>query len=224
MNQPDGQSFFQRAFFLAIGLFIMAFGTALSVQALLGTSPITSVPLVLHLWRPAWSVGAITIAMNVFFLLATAVLRRHVSARQIIQIALLGYYGFCIDLNICLLKDVSRLSYPVRLSLTFPGAALAGFGVWAQVHSRFPMLPGDGLVKTISEVFRFDFAKTKIVFDCILVVTAVLLSKGTMGVINGVREGTLIAAIFVGVSVKVYEHVWHWKSVGIFVGKADPSR
>ena len=212
MNLSCGQSFCRRAVFLAVGLFIMAFGTALSVQALLGTSPITSIPLVLHLWRSTWSVGAITIVMNVFFLLATAILRMRASAKQVVQLALLCCYGLCIDLNISLLKGVSGLSYPVRLFLTIPGAALAGFGVWAQVRSRFPMLPGDGLVKTISEVFRFDFAKTKIVFDCVLVVTAALLSQGTMGAINGVREGTLIAAVFVGVFIKAYERVWHWKS------------
>lgn len=201
-------SFLRRALFLAAGLFIMAFGTALSVRALLGTSPITSIPLVLHLWRSEWSVGAITVAMNTVFLVATAVLRKRASPRQLVQLALIFYYGPCIDLNVHLLEAVAGLSYPVRLLLTLPGAALAGFGVWAQVRSRFPMLPGDGLVKTISEVFHFDFPKTKIVFDCLLVVTAVLFSLATMKTIDGVREGTLIAAIFVGLFIRVYDRIW----------------
>ena len=199
--------FVGRVVLLFGGLFVMAFGTALSIQTSLGTSPITSIPLVLHLWRTRWSVGTITVGMNVVFLLLTAVLRKRASARQFVQLAFLAYYGACIDWNVGVLGGVPRLSYPVRLFLTLPGAALAGFGVWAQIRPRLPMLPGDGLVKAISEVFRFDFSRTKIVFDCLLVALAVLFSWVTMGTVNGVREGTLVAAVAVGLFIKLYERL-----------------
>ena len=63
------QHFKARIIMFICGIAAMTFGIALSCKANLGTSPISSVPWVLSLCTP-FSVGFLTIAMNLCFLLA----------------------------------------------------------------------------------------------------------------------------------------------------------
>ena len=64
------------------------------------------------------------------------------------------------------------------------------------------MLPGDGIVQTITAVFHTNFGKTKVVFDSSLIGTSALLSFLLMGGLYGVREGSILAALIVGVIIR----------------------
>ena len=76
---------FRRWLFLAAGLVIMALGVACSIQADLGTSPVSSLPYVLSLLTPL-SVGTATIAMHVvLILLQILLLRRNFAPIQLMQ-------------------------------------------------------------------------------------------------------------------------------------------
>ena len=60
---------------LCAGLAVMAFGVAFSVKAVLGTSPISSVPCVVSMFTP-FTVGTATIVMHcVFIALQILILR-----------------------------------------------------------------------------------------------------------------------------------------------------
>lgn len=65
------QHFKARIIMFICGIAAMTFGIALSCKANLGTSPISSVPWVLSLCTP-FSVGFLTIAMNLLFCCRTA--------------------------------------------------------------------------------------------------------------------------------------------------------
>lgn len=83
---------FARCLLLAFSLFVMALGIAFSTKADLGVSPISCVPYVISICPGAtWSMGAITFAMHVCFVLAQiALLRRNFRVAQLAQLGVEG--------------------------------------------------------------------------------------------------------------------------------------
>lgn len=70
------------------------------------------------------------------------------------------------------------------------------------VNSDFLPLPSEGVMLTFSKRTSIPFHICKIGFDCSVVVIAGLISLISEGRLIGVREGTIIAAVFVGIIIK----------------------
>lgn len=60
------------------------------------------------------------------------------------------------------------------------------------------MLPGESFVRAVVDTWHRDFGTTKVMFDVTMAVVAIALSLLFAGKVEGVREGTLIAAFLVG--------------------------
>lgn len=86
--------------------------------------------------------------------------------------------------------------------LVIAGIVLVGTGVACAVASGAVPLAGEGVVVAVCRVLHVSFPRTKIIFDASLVASALLLSFAVAGKIEGVREGTLAAALCVGLTVK----------------------
>ncbi|MDO5846620.1 MAG: DUF6198 family protein, partial [Methanocorpusculum sp.] len=67
----------------------------------------------------------------------------------------------------------------------------------------FVMMPGDALIKAISDTWKKDFGKVKVCFDVSLVLIAAVVSLIFLHGIFGIREGSLVAALTVGLLVKL---------------------
>ena len=65
-----------RMLMLLTGIFVIAFGVALSIRSNLGTTPISSVPYVYNIVFPAVTVGTFTILLNLLFVVLQIVLLR----------------------------------------------------------------------------------------------------------------------------------------------------
>ena len=80
-----------------VGIFTMTLGIALSCTADLGTSPISSVPWVMSMFTP-WSIGEITIVLNLLFIIAQPILLRQIYWRELLgELITLISLGYCID-------------------------------------------------------------------------------------------------------------------------------
>ena len=66
------------------------------------------------------------------------------------------------------------------------------------------MLPGEALVRAISQRWKIPFHRVKVVFDSTITILAALLALQVFGRLNGVKEGTVVAALVVGQLVKMY--------------------
>ncbi len=64
------------------------------------------------------------------------------------------------------------------------------------------MLPGDGFVLALSTVTHMEFGKVKVVNDVTMMVIGTIMSFVLMGGLFGVREGTVLAAVLVGIIIK----------------------
>ena len=71
------------------------------------------------------------------------------------------------------------------------------------INTDKAVLTGESFVRAIVLTWRTNFGTTKICFDVSMAVIAAVLSFVFTGHLNGVREGTIIAALLVGFVARV---------------------
>lgn len=195
--------YIQRYALLLLGLAIMAFGVAFSIKASLGTSPISSVPYVVSLFAPL-SVGTATIVMHcVFIVLQICILRKKYQPIQLMQLPVALFFGYLTDLGVWAVENITYNSYWEQWLLCIVGIFLVAVGVSLEVKAGVVVLAGEGVVLAICQVCpKIKFGYMKVGFDVTLVVVACVLSLAFTQSLQGVREGTVAAAIFVGLTAK----------------------
>lgn len=198
------KEFVKRYFVLVVGLVVMAFGVALSINAELGTSPVSSIPYVTSLISEL-TVGTTTIIVNtVIVLLQIAVLRRRFRLVRLLQIPVCILFGLLIDLASYCIADVLPQGYLMQWLLCAAGIVLVAIGVSCEVAADVLTLAGEGLVQALCIVCTIKFGYMKVIVDVSFVVIAVVLSFAFLHELQGVREGTVAAAIFVGLLSKLF--------------------
>ncbi len=192
-----------RFVFLCLGLTIMAFGVAFSIKADLGISPISTVPYVTSLVS-GLSVGTTTIIMNfLFVLIQIAILRRQYDWFQLLQFPAAIVFGTMIDVAEYLLQGIQVSNYLEEWLFCIIGIVLIALGISVEVMANLVTTAGEGIVLAICKVAPVKFGNMKMGFDITLVCISVVLSLVFLGGVEGVREGTLAAMIFVGQITKV---------------------
>lgn len=192
----------KRIVFLCFGLIIMAFGVAFSIKGALGTSPISSVPYVTAKIS-GLSVGTTTIIMNfVFVLIQIAILRKQYNWIQLLQFPAAILFGTMIDAAGYVLQAISFSNYFQQWLLCIVGIFLVALGISLEVTANLLTTAGEGIVLAICKVAPVKFSNMKIAFDVTLVCISSILSFAFLGHLDGVREGTVAAAIFVGIITK----------------------
>lgn len=193
----------KRYLLLLIGLAIMAFGVAFSIKASLGTSPISSVPYVVSLFTPL-TVGTATITMHcVFILLQILILRKDYHPIQLMQLPVAFFFGYLTDFGVWAVQGISCNTYWQQWIVCIVGILLVAVGVSFEVKAGVVVLAGEGVVLAICKVLpKVKFGYMKVGFDVTLVVIACILSIVFTGRLQGVREGTVAAALLVGLIAK----------------------
>lgn len=203
----------KRYLLLLVGLSIMAFGVAFSIKASLGTSPISSVPYVVSLFTPL-TVGTATIAMHcVFILLQILILRRNYHPIQLMQLPVAFFFGYLTDFGVWAVQGITCNTYWQQWIVCMIGILLVGLGVSLEVKAGVVVLAGEGVVLAICKVLpKVKFGYMKVGFDVTLVVIACVLSIVFTGRLQGVREGTVAAALLVGLIAKrIGKALARWK-------------
>lgn len=188
---------FKRYLVFLIGLFINALGVSFITKAALGTSPISSIPYTLSLgFFP--TLGQFTIVFSLLpIVLQLLILRRRFQKIQLLQIPVSILFGYFIDLTMVMLFFVEPQQYLSKMLSLLTGCIILGFGVYTEVLANVVMLPGEAFVKSVCTAFHTDFGITKVCFDAGMTICAGLISLLLFFTVNGVREGTVIAALIV---------------------------
>ncbi len=206
----------KRYLLLLAGLSIMAFGVAFSIKASLGTSPISSVPYVVSLFAPL-TVGTATIVMHcVFILLQILILRRNYHPIQLMQLPVAIFFGYLTDFGVWAVRGIHCSTYWQQWIVCLIGILLVAAGVSLEVKAGVVVLAGEGVVLAICKVLpKIKFGYMKVGFDVTLVVIACILSFTFTGHLQGVREGTVAAALLVGLIAKqIGKLLMGWKLEG----------
>ncbi len=182
-----------------VGLFVNSIGVALITKADLGTSPISSIPYTLSL-SFAPTIGQFTIIFSLLLIVIQICLeRRNYKPIQLLQIPVSVAFGYFIDFSMdYLLFWISPQNYVQSMIYLLIGCVVLGFGVYMEVCANVVMLPGEGTVKSITRTFRTNFGTTKVCMDVTMAIGALLISLLLTHQVQGVREGTIIAALLVG--------------------------
>lgn len=201
----DKTELIKRYIFLLVGLFINGLGVSFITKAGLGTSPITSIPYALSLgFTP--TVGMFTLVFNIFLvILQVILLRRNFQLQNLLQLPIIALFSFFIDLTMSLLGFMQPETYAMKVVSLIVGCLILAFGVFMEMVANVAMLPGEATVRAVSDVFSTDFGKTKIAFDSSMTVIAAILSFIMFRHLDGVREGTIVAAILVGFIARLFK-------------------
>lgn len=194
-----------------IGLFIASMGVALSAKAGLGTSPVASVPysvsLVNHTltfgwWLNMWSVLQIAVQI--------ALLRKKCKPVEIIiQTVLAFVYGYLTDFSCKLISGLQANTYIMQFALMILSCFVLGFGIWIQFIGGVAMLPGEAMNRAISEVTGKKYENIKIFFDVLYIIVAAAICFIFIEKLEGVREGSIIAAVLIGNIIKLYNSLYN---------------
>ena len=191
-----------RCVLVCVGLTIMAFGVAFSIKASLGTSPISSVPYVTSSIS-GLSVGTTTIIMNcIFVLIQIMLLRSRFEWFQLLQIPASFLFGAMIDVGEAAIGGISCSNYLQQWILCILGFVLVALGVSIEVMAKLITNAGEGVVLSICKLVPVKFGNMKVVFDVTLVTISVVTGLLVLGRLEGVREGTVAAAVCVGLVAK----------------------
>ena len=188
----------KRYIIFLIGLFVNSLGVALITKANLGTSPISSIPYVLSLNYP-FTLGNFTIFFSILLIvLQLILLGKNFKVEHLLQIPVSLIFGYFIDACMILLGFVNPQSYLVKVIDLLIGCLILGVGVYMEVLADVVMLPGESFVRAVVFRWKTEFGVTKICFDVSMAVIAAVLSFVLAGRLDGVREGTVVAALLVG--------------------------
>lgn len=193
-----------------IGLFIAAMGVALSTKAGLGTSPVASVPYSISLlnhtltfgwWLNIWSVLQIIVQI--------ALLRKKCKPMEIIIQTILAFvYGYLTDFSCILIRGLQADSYAIKFGLMILSCFVLGLGIWIQFKGNVAMLPGEAMNRAISEVTGKRYENIKILFDVLYIAASAVIGLLFIGNLEGVREGSIIAALLIGNIIKIYNRLF----------------
>lgn len=187
------------------GLFFLSLGIDFIVVSALGTTPISSINYVLSLNTPM-TLGVATFVFNMLVIIGQFWLVRGIGNRKdyieiMLQIPFSLLFSVFIDINMLWIGDIAVNGYITSLILLAVGCICQAIGVVFELKPNVAIMSAEGFVKYFCRRYNKDFGHTKVIFDISLVTSAILLSVAFCGRIDGVREGTVVAALCTGFMV-----------------------
>ncbi len=194
-----------------VGLFIASMGVAFSAKAGLGTSPVASVPYSVSLVSSLLSFGGWLNLLSVIQIaIQVIILKGKCNYIEIaIQTVLAFVYGYLTNFSVWLIKDITVTAYTMQFLFMLLGCVILALGIWIQLKGAVAMLPGEAMNRAISKVFSLRYENVKIFFDILYIAIAAVICLIFLGKLNGVREGSIIAAVLVGNIIKVYNFIFN---------------
>jgi len=185
-----------------IGLYCLSLGMVLIVASSLGTTPISSMNYVLSINTPL-TLGGATFIFNMALIVAQLVLAGRYATKKdyieiLLQIPFSIPFSIFIDFNMWMFGGMHVTSYLMALVILLLGCLMQGLGVTLEIKPDVAMMSAEGFVKYTAKRLDKPFGKTKVVFDISLVAGAIALSWLMAKRIDGVREGTVVAALITG--------------------------
>lgn len=205
-KQVSKKELTKRYILCTAGLFLTALGVAFAKSAELGVSPISSVANVMNLKFTDISMGNWLIIWNCVMIVGQIlILRKDFQLIQLLQVPLSFLFGWFTDIGMWIISFFLPERYIFKLAFVFIGVIVLGMGIAMTVTADVILNSGEGFVKAIADKTGKVFGNVKTAFDISCVILSIILSLLMFNfTIQGTREGTLIAALSTGTSVKFW--------------------
>lgn len=188
-----------------VGLFFIALGIAFTIRANLGISPVSSVPKVMSEKITSLTFGTWMFIWNCVFLTGQIlILRKKFKLIQMLQLPLSVLFGVFSDLGLEIVKYIPCNSIVVQFVLLLVGILILGFGVTLSVKANIILNAPEAFAKVVADTTKKQFPTMKVAVDVTCVVISTFLSLLFFGKLGAIGVGTVITALLVGTSVKMY--------------------
>ena len=196
-----------RYLLFVIALLFIGVGVAFITGSLLGTTPTSCIPYVMSLnmeitmGQCVLLFNAILIMIQLAILPKKDIIENKVSLLMQIPSSLI--LAAVIDAVMTLLAIFTLDVYISKFILLIMGCVVLSLGICIEIISDTTMVSGEYTVKIIADRYNKRFSDVKILFDVVLVIIAIISSLLFSQTVNGVGEGTVIAALITGPLVKM---------------------
>ena len=202
----------KRFIIYVVGLNFIAAAVVLNIRYDLGVAAFSSVMYavaeIYHI-----SLGTATIICYMIFVFMQCVLSKRITLTYALEIPLSLVFGLLTDVYDFLIPDFNLGLVPGALCF-FLTMFVTALGVFLCVKSRLILTPVEGIVQTISDVFKFPFSMVKNVYDVSLVAISALLCIVYDAPFYGIGAGTVLSALAIGRIIKIYEKVEFLRRLG----------
>lgn len=181
-----------------LGLLVLAFGIALSVNCNLGVSPVSSLPYVISQILGISLGTCTTLVYGTYVLIQMVLNGRKFQPALLLQLVFSTIFGYFVDGAKAILGDFMLPGYLGQLAMLAVSIVLIGFSLVLYIDVKIAPMPAEGLVACIAEKLGKPFSTVKTLFDCTSVLVGAILCFVFLGRLTGIREGTVITAMLVG--------------------------
>ncbi len=181
-----------------LGLLVLAFGIALSVNCQLGVSPVSSLPYVVSQILKISLGTCTTIVYSVYILLQMLLNGRKFQPALLLQLIFSTIFGYFVDFAKLVLGDFVLPTYFGQLAMLAASILLIGFALVLYIEVNLAPMPAEGLVGCLAGKLGKPFSTMKTLFDCTSVLVGAVLCFLFLGKLVGIREGTVVTALLAG--------------------------
>jgi uncharacterized membrane protein YczE len=198
----------KKVFIYIIGLFFMATGVTLSIKSQLGISPVNSVPYVVSIITGFDLGRLVMIYFSLFVVGQLIILRKNFNPIYVIQVGFLIIFGYFVNITNYLLSFQTPDNYIFQLTILLLSIISLALGLVLYLRADIMPMPAEGFVIALQKIIGKEFYKIKYIMDTLLVVLSTVLSFAFLGELDGVREGTVLAALLIGRTMGIIEKVF----------------
>ena len=188
----------------ALGIALLALGTALMEHADFGMSMVVAPAYIVHRklvqLLPWFSFGVAEFALQAVLLLVLSMLMGRFKRSYLFSFATAVLYGVVLDLCISAVALLPGTGTLARLIFYGMGLLLCASGVALLFHSYISPEAYELFVKEIADKWRWKLGRVKTAYDCISCALGIALSFAFFGWgrFEGVKAGTILCALVNG--------------------------
>jgi len=198
MKKSTPVQFVIRIAVYCLGLLLLAFGVAVSVNSNLGVSPVNSLPYVVSRILQVPMGSCVTAIFCFYILLQLLIQRREFHPVNLLQILFSTLFGYFVDFAKALVGDWAIPTYLGQLAMLAISIVLIALGVLLYMDAQLVPMPMEGLSSCVAKKLGKPFPTMKTVIDCLVVAIGLVLCLVFLGKLDGIREGTILTAAVTG--------------------------
>ena len=198
MKKSTPVQFLIRILVYCLGLLLLAFGVAVSVNSDLGVSPVNSLPYVISRIIHVQLGTCVTAVFCSYIAMQVLILRREFQIINLLQILFSTLFGYFVDFAKLVIGDFALPGYGGRLGMLAVSVLLIALGILLYLEAELVPMPMEGLTAAIAKKLNKPFPTMKTIVDCVVVGTGIVLCFVFLGKLDGIREGTVITAVVTG--------------------------
>lgn len=205
----------------ALGIVILALGTAFMEKANLGMSMVVAPAYLLHLkisqFFPAFTFGMAEYVFQALLIIALCFVMKKAKLSYLFSFVTAVIYGFTLDLAMLLIRPLAAEGLALRIALYLLGMVLGSIGVAFLFHTYIAPEAYELFVKELSAKHGLRIDRVKTVYDLCSCLLAIILSFAFFGLwhFEGVKLGTVFCALIngfmIGLFNKMLEAIFEFK-------------